>query len=191
MQTMPFPKITAFVEGSMERFFINTNFDYVDVVPVTNGKHIPSKTLAKNIASLYRSKDPNSDYIVIWVDREGRPDTSEQIRQHIHEEMIISGANPDILIIGVPDMMTENWILSDEKVIRDVTNNENYTYSYESKNGKHILSEIYKSLGKNYKEMKDGVLLLKRLRLPRASENSASAKSFFDSISINCWWLEV
>lgn len=173
----------------MEKFFLNTNFHYVDVVPVTNGKSITSTRLANNISSLFRAKNPNADLIIVWVDGEGRPEPVSEIRSQIVQAMIESGASPDRLLVGVPDEMTENWMLSDEVMIREHFNLPDYKYAHEGQNGKHAIKMMHKDRNENYKETGHGVKLLKKMRLTRSAIVSESAKAFCADFDIDCWWV--
>lgn len=187
---MPYPSIIAFVEGKMERLFINNNFHYVDVVPVSNGISISAEKLASNIASLYRAKSKLPDYIVVWVDGEGRPQSSKQIRKLIWDEMVAAGAPDERLRIGVPDKMSENWIMADQDLIRSEFALPNYVYAGDGTNGKHSLKMLCLAANITYKETKIGSNLLKKMRLSRASDFSPSASDFSLAVDGECWWLE-
>ena len=70
MQAMPFPNILAFVEGNMERMFINNNFHYVELITVMNGDSWSEEAMSEQILTKFITKDANPDLIWIWLDRE-------------------------------------------------------------------------------------------------------------------------
>lgn len=191
LQATPFPKIVAFVEGTMEKFFFNTNFHYVDVVPVINGKSVSPDQLADNISSLYRAKDPHVDLIIVWVDGEGRPEPATAIREKIRQALLDSGAPEEKLYVGVPDEMTENWLLADENMIRGHFALDGYVYEGEGTNGKSTLKKLFKDRDEHYKETLQGVALMKKMRLTRSALSSASAREFCGSFEIDCWWWNI
>lgn len=174
----------------MERLFINNNFHYVDVVPVSNGKTISAEQLALNIASLYRAKSTLPDYIVVWVDGEGRLMPCADIRALIWHSMLEAGAPADRLRVGVADKMSENWILADQQMIQEEFGDPSYTYAGDGINGKHALKQLCAAANITYKETKIGSSLLKKMRLERSAQNSPSAHDFALTVNTGCWWLE-
>lgn len=171
----------------MERQFVNSNFKYIRVVPLDNGISWSIDQICNKISTTYRALNLNCT-VIVWLDREGRTETSEQIRDQIYQALINLGAEPQNIRIMVCDRMTENVILADEKVIAELFEIDDYEYSHEGQNGKYILKEFYKNKNINYKEMKEGVALLKRIRLDRASEKSASVARFRSDWGADCWW---
>ncbi|WP_338424815.1 hypothetical protein [Sphingopyxis kveilinensis] len=171
----------------MERQFVNANFKYIRVIPLDNGVTWSIEQICNKISTTYRALNLNC-VVIVWLDREGRDETAEQIREQIYQALINLGAEPQNIRIMVCDRMTENVILADEQVISDLFQLEAYEYAHEGKNGKHILKEFYKSHNINYKEMKEGVALLKRIRLDRASQKSASVARFRADWNGDCWW---
>ncbi|WP_155524541.1 hypothetical protein [Oleisolibacter albus] len=189
MQAMHCRKIIAFVEGSMERLFINNNFPYIDVIPILNGESWTIEALCKQVSSKFAVKNINADRIIIWVDKERQRCTSNEVSIKIKDALVSKGANPNIISVCIPDRMTENIILADECMMREYIDDDNYQYKYEGQNGKSILSSILLTKGKNYKPISEGVMLLKKVRLSRSAENSKSAKLFLDSFCVKCWWI--
>lgn len=174
----------------MERLFINNNFHYVEVVPVTNGISVAPEKLADNIATLYSAKSRLPDYIVVWVDREGRLMPSSDIRQLIIRALVAAGAPENRLRVGVADKMSENWILADQELIKKEFELDHYEYCGDGANGKHELKQLCIAANKTYKETKVGADLLKKMRLSRVALVSNSANDFAFTIDEQCWWLE-
>lgn len=179
----------AFVEGDMERQFINMNFKYVRVIPVHNGVTWTVEQLCNQVTTAYKALDQNIETIV-WLDRERRQESAEQIRTSMRQSLLDAGANPDLLHIIVSDRMTENIILADNAVIRDTFNTENYDYDYEGQHGKGILKDMYKAIGINYKEMIHGVALLKKVRVKECAKSSACLLDFVTTFTKSCWWID-
>lgn len=190
MSTTPFPNILAFVEGTMERMFLNNNFHYVIVVPIHNGNSVPIDRICEKISSFYTTKNANPDMIIVWMDREKRPETSHAIRKKVVAALEEAGAPTDRIWAGVADQMTENWILADNELIDEFFPESDFSYEHESKNGKHILDELYRARGENYKETKHGPGLLKKMRIRRAAANSESAAAFAEGWKHECWWTD-
>jgi len=190
MHQMQFPKVLAFVEGSMERMFINLNFHYVTVIPVANGRSWSASAMGRQISSFYKAKNFNADTILVWIDRESRQETPADLRDQIREDLTTAGAPAERIHILVADKMSENIILADECLMRTELNDPGYVYEDEGKNGKHVLSSAFKERGIDYKETKSGVALLKKCRLAESAKKSPSVAALLETLTLPCWWLE-
>lgn len=189
MQATQYPKILAFIEGNMERLFINQNFHYVEVIPISNGFSWTVTRLCEQIETKYRARNGHPDIVAVWADREGRNETSEEMRECIIRMFEDMGLSRNQLRIGIPDICTENWLLSDVNLIEAELGVEDYIYSAEGLSGSHRLNELYRMfLKKKYRKTVDGPRLLKALQ--RSAVQSASATAFFDSFVEPCWWLD-
>lgn len=188
MHQTPCKGIIAFVEGSMERLFVNRNFPHIDLIPVLNGESWTVDRLASQIASLYRVKNVLPQHTIVWLDREGRSETTNQIRQVILDALKGAGANPDRISICIPDRMTENIILADEDLIKGEFSLPQYKYPGDGSNGKGEIKRLYREINVNYKETFHGAGLLKNTYLSRAAANSPSAEGFYSGFNIPCWW---
>lgn len=171
----------------MERQFVNSNFKYIRVIPLDNGISWSVDQICNKISTTYRALNLNC-IVIVWLDREGRAESSEAISDQIYQALVNLGAEPDNIRIMICDRMTENVILADEEAISEIFELEGYEYSCEGQNGKYLLKEFYKAKNINYKEMKEGVALLKKIRLDRASEKSASVARFRAGWNADCWW---
>jgi hypothetical protein len=186
---MQYPNILAFVEGDMERLFINQNFHYVEVIPISNGCSWTVERLCEQIETKFRARNKNADVIAVWVDRERRDETSADIRQRIIDMFAGIGVNTDTVRVGIPDFCTENWLLSDVGLIEEELGIEDYRYTAEGASGYHRLKELFRIvLKRKYRKTVDGPKMLKALT--RSSLESESARVFFDSFTEPCWWLE-
>ncbi|WP_442580198.1 hypothetical protein ACSBOB_32895 [Mesorhizobium sp. ASY16-5R] len=190
MPQMHFPKILAFVEGHMERMFLNNNFKYVTVIPVSNGVSWTLAAMAKQILTLYRAKNAYPDHIIIWIDREGRKEAAEEISSFLRDRLVEAGADANKIHTLVPDLMTENLILSDEALMREYLANPDYAYNFEGAHGKSILKALINMAGKNYGETSTGVDLLKKIRISDSVLVSAAASRFLKTFQMECWWLQ-
>lgn len=178
----------AFVEGSMERQFINANFKYIRVVSVSNGITWTVERLCEQITTSYKAFDYNGETFV-WVDREGREATAGEIRADIQQSLLNAGADPDRLHVLVNDRTSENVILADEDAIRDEFDKPDFIYTYEGQNGKRYVKDLYRESGDVYKEMVQGVRLLKKIRLSKSALNSPCVNDFVSSVNTDCWWI--
>jgi hypothetical protein len=188
MQATRFPKILAFVEGTMERMFINHNFRYVEVVPLGNGSGWSVAAICKKIGSTFVVKNMDPDKIIVWLDLEKQQCSASEFRDSIKTELVRRGADSEKISICIPNRMTENIILADEDAMRKEFHAD-YEYSYEGQNGKRILADLCEQNGRTYKETFDGVALLKKIRLGRAAQRSPSAQEFLATFNHPCWWI--
>src|SRR5688572_21882293 len=97
----------AFVEGSMERVFINSNFKYITVVPVSNGISWSLPALCGQIVGFFKLRNFYGE-VIVWLDREGRAESAEEIGDAIRNSLIDAGADPQRIHLLVCDRMTEN-----------------------------------------------------------------------------------
>lgn len=70
MHQMLCKKTLLFVEGTMEKIFVNTNFPHIEVIGLPNGEGWTPAKLGAQIQSLYKTKDFNADVVIVWFDRE-------------------------------------------------------------------------------------------------------------------------
>ena len=187
---MPYPNILAFVEGDMEQLFLNNNFHYVEVISVSNGVQWSVEALCRQIVTFFKARDPNSDALVVWIDRERRVETAQYIRSKVTEALVQAGAPEERIHVLICDLMTENMILADEDFIRETFDLPDYAYMHEGAGGKRHLKELYATKNINYRETKHGVAALKGIRLSRCATASASVSSFLSTFQLPCWWLE-
>jgi len=182
--------ILAFVEGKMERFFVNNNFLHIDLITVDNGNSWSTLTLCEQIISKYKAKNVLPNDIVIWFDREENPDSIFDIANCLRAAFLSLGFSSANVHCLIPDRMSENIILADEELIQKLFNMPSYNYSAESKNGKACLKDFFKNIGGSYRETTDGVKLLKKVRLSRARPKSPSVDQFLSTFQMNCWWID-
>ena len=178
----------AFIEGSMERQFVNSNFKYVRVVPVQNGITWSSERLCRQIETSFKAFDYAGE-VVVWIDREGRDISAADLRNEIRATLINCGADPSKVYVLVNDRMAENLILSDESAIISEFGNDGYKYEHEGFNGKRRLRDLYLKKSVNYKEMIHGVKMLKKIRISNCAINSPSVLDFYNEFNRDCWWI--
>src|SRR5690349_5654870 len=117
MQAGRYPKVTAFVEGSMERMFLNENFHYVNVVSLRNGDSWSLDAMCEQVVSGYRVSSYDPDFVVVWFDKENSNHSSEMISNKVRESLEKEGLSSKKIAICIPDKMSENIILADETMI--------------------------------------------------------------------------
>lgn len=172
----------------MEQLFVNKNFRYVRIVPVKNGCGWSLEALCKQVDTFFRATNFNGDYVIVWVDRETRSETSAEMANALRLTLADAGFPDERIAVMVCDRMTENVILADEAFIVDHFENPNYAYEFEGKGGKHILATMYRQRGVTYRETEHGVACLKKIRIDRASAASPSVALFRQALPIDCWW---
>jgi len=178
----------AFIEGSMERQFINSNMKYIHVIPVDNGISWTLTRMCEQIVSAYLALDIQNT-VIVWIDREGREETSEKIYEEILAALVHAGALCDDVHILINDRMSENVMLADEQMVQEEFNMPNYQYSYEGASGKSIIKAFYRQKGENYKETRQGIALLKKTRLSRSALKSPSVARLLHTLKFECWWI--
>lgn len=188
MPAMQFPNILAFVEGTMERLFLNNNFQYVNVVSMSNGSGWTVDAICNQIATKYKVNRANPDFVIVWLDMEKQNCSPDVFRQSIRAKLREIGVPEDKIAICIPDRMTENIILADENVICAEFGIQ-FVYDHEGQNGKAVLKSLYSAAGKSYRETFHGVTLLKKIRLRRSAAKNKSANDFLSEFSLPCWWI--
>lgn len=189
MPATPCPRIIAFVEGTMERTFLNNNFDDIHVVTVANGDTWPVSRIAADIASKYSTRNVCYEKIIVWIDRESRAISANEIAAEIKSNLVSIGIDETKIAVCIPDRMTENIILADIELIRNHFELEHYSYGGDGLHGKNVLCSLYQAKGVHYREMTHGLTLLKKMRMQRSAVNSNSAREFVHQLNIACWWV--
>jgi hypothetical protein len=184
------PDVLAFVEGSMERIFINNNFRQVVVVGVDNGNSWTTEALCRQIITKYLAKKVFPAAIVVWFDREENADDIAVIAGAVRSAFEEAGYPGSKVHCLIPNRMSENIILADETIIKEEIEDEGYSYEFEGQNGKSKIKSLWKSVGRSYKETTDGVRLLKRIRLGRLIEGSPAVAQFLETFKSDCWWVQ-
>lgn len=184
------PKILAFVEGKMERMFVNINFRHVDLVPIQNGDSWTIESMCEQIGSKFSLKNSRPDKIVVWIDKEKQIVSNEEFCNRVRSELVRRGAEQEKICICIPNRMTENLILADEEAIRNEFGDSSYRYVYEGHDGKSILKKMYEGKNIHYKETSEGLILLKKIRLERVAAKCDSARDFVRALGVNCWWVQ-
>lgn len=188
---MQSPRILALIEGAMERKFLNENFYYVHVIPISNGSGWTIDALCNQVGSKYAVYGRDVDRVVVWLDKEKQPCSDAEFRRRIADELVSRGVDPVKICICIPDRMTENVILADERLIQTEFGVSDYRYAGDGSNGKHILRGLYRGRdGREYKEMFHGTRLLKSVNLREASTKTSCLQPFLNALNMPCWWLE-
>ena len=181
--------IVAFVEGTMEKMFINQYLKYVQLISISNGISWTIDALGNDISRKFSVQKRNLDFVIIWVDRGSRIEEALFIADKLTQRMVDCGLKAEQVICIIPDRMTENIFLSDEILMRELLNDPIYAFSDVSCNGKAMIKQIYRNSGVHYKETYHGVLLLKKLRFKNVVDRVVGAKQISERFS-NCWWID-
>lgn len=150
-----------------------------------NGNSVKISMIAKKLSSLIKLCGNRHFPIIIVIDREGRTESTAQIKVSLEKEIRALGIT-DELRIGVCDRMIENWILADKDVMNKKCDYVNDGVSLDGCHGKNYM----KKLIPGYHETTDGVELLSRCKPQNLYDNSPSFKEFAETIKdIGCEWL--
>lgn len=149
-----------------------------------NGKNVQLCALAKKIASIIRILGDNYSPIVIIVDKEKRDISYNAMISTLEELLKKEGVISDF-ILGVPDIMIENWMIADWDILETDENKPTHT---DGSNG----SSIIKKIKKTYNKTTDGVSYFLKTNPNNIYNNSPSFRSFFDSLAgkLSCFYLE-
>jgi hypothetical protein len=189
MLTMRSIKIVAFVEGTMERNFLNQNFPYAHVITLQNGDSWSVERLCEQIESKFKVYGGNPDIVVVWLDREHRIETASAMKQKLRDNLKDRKLCGCKIAVCVTDRMSENMILADSELIKAEFGIDDYSYIGDGHNGKSFLKQLYKNVSKNYRETVHGIHLLKKIRLSKAALESIFVKEFLDELTLDCWWI--
>jgi hypothetical protein len=178
------------VDGQMEKKIINY---FCPERPVRllncNGKDVTLNAAAKKIASLIRLMKRNTPVIIIF-DKEKRNDSADNIAKGLLSEIKKQKIHDVDILIGVPDIMMENWMLASIDGINSYYNLNYAQRAFEGKNGKAKLKEIIKP--RIYHETEDGPEIIKKCNIGNIYTNSYSFKMFYNKIEyLNCKMLNM
>ena len=176
------------VDGYLEKKFIE-KICKGKVVRILNcnGKTVSVDAIAKRIATQCRLFGGKYFPIVAWVDRESREISANDFANVLLQSIRNEGVS-DNVIVGVADIMIENWILADREIVQNESKNRTrLPDQIEGVNGKSIMKKIIP----RYHETTTGVVLLTKCRASIMSMASPSFQAFCQQLSdLDCWWLQ-
>ncbi len=187
MSQTQYPKIVAIIEGSMERAFLNENFDYVHAIPIYNGAAWTTEAMARQAQTLAATVNYEYDLLVVWFDREKRDESVEQIGAVVRSKLHEIGVPEDRLSIVVCDRMTENLLLLDGALLQREGLSDEALPDSLGQNGKVVLKRLFGAQGRKYSETFDGKRMLKRLNLESCLD-SFPMMADLKSKMPECWW---
>ena len=149
-----------------------------------NGKNVQLCALAKKIASIIRILGDNYSPIVIIVDKEKR-DISYNVMISSLEKLIKNEGVISKFIIGVPDIMIENWMIADWEIL---DTEENKPIKTDGSNG----SSVIKKNKNTYNKTTEGVTYFLKANPINIYNNSPSYRTFMNSLvgKLSCFYLE-
>jgi hypothetical protein len=178
------------VEGHLERNFLSQNCKGLHNIRIgVQGVAVSAEAIAKQLESQWRLRLGHFRNLVVVLDREGRQQSSSEFSKHLEGLLYKHCEGVSVVIVGCPDRMIENWIIADHEVVADYLGHAFPKYEGDGKSGKAMLKAVFRSAGRTYFEVADGVTLLKKSRIPKIVRSSASAREFFSRCAIDCWWL--
>ncbi len=126
-------------------------------------------------------------FVHVVFDRENRDMSCEEIRNGIYKCLRFRTVDVNCIRISVADRNFEAWMapfLNQKAVFCTTPVNDNA----EGRNGKAIVSKIFKLNGKSYNETIDGVKAFCTLVPKEICEVSVSFRDLFNEVSEDCWW---
>jgi hypothetical protein len=177
------------VEGKMEQKIIQTICPGKPVRLINcNGDDVAIARVADFIETHVRLLNNCFFPIIIWMDREGREQTSEEIKSELLSALNKKGFAPDQFIIGIADRTSENWILAGDPDLSEYSKAPRQLRPNEATKGKN---ELKKQLHiQSYSETHDGYNLFMACNVDKMKEFSASFQNFVSQMTdLECSWL--
>lgn len=182
--------IAFFVEGMLEREFLSNVCPQAHIFKLPNGKDVELSLIVDRIIAYWSPYRGALRYGVIVLDRERRQQSAQNVVQSITDGLVDHGIPETDFCVGCPDIMIENWILADHNRVSEKTGVQFPAYAGDGSPAKTELDAALKGIGIKYHGPTTGARLLKSARPSIIAQNSASATSFFESLNIDCWWLD-
>lgn len=180
------------VEGDLEQKFIQSVCPGCPVQKINcNGSETSLEAIAKRVGTLGRLLHKRHSPLVIIFDREGRPESSEQLEERFLVVLKSEKLEAPV-IVGIPDRNVESWILADyEAFLQSAKLSVSApTRSIEGSNGKTAIKRLIGE-GRSYVETIDGVAWLKAARPTVIQRHSPSFGRLFPALAgLDCWWLK-
>jgi hypothetical protein len=154
-----------------------------------NGDEVDLSAAAKRAASLIRLMGNRYYPFIIIFDREGRCLSATEVGKSLECFLREEGID-DMLIIGVPDRMIENWILADWENVQQQGNLRIQTSSksFEGTHGKSVIIRLLPRDGR-YQETIQGVDWFVTGNPSIMFRNSVSFRQFVLSLNnVDCRW---
>ena len=180
-------EVAFFVEGFMEQDFIKRVCPKSKVRRIElNGKHVSSSDMADRIYALISPLAHRCHNFIILFDLEKR-----KVKHNLFIDMMRSELTARIgcevdFIVGVADYKIENWILASPTAIRRYFDIDWEHQNYDGVSADKI---FLKEIGKKIDKRIEGPKLLELCLCSEIQEVSPSARDFFQSIEVDCWWL--
>jgi hypothetical protein len=185
------PKPAFIVDGQMEKKILQRLCPDTPIrVLNCNGEDVALDAIADRVVTLINIFNNKFHPIIILIDRENRPATTTRIIKDLSNKIQDRGCS-DSVIIGVPDRMTENWILADwnnycDKVGIPPTPRP---INFEGTNGKGKIKDYLPEKIK-YHETVEGVEWFVSANPRTIAKNSRSFYTLLHSIkSLSCRWI--
>ncbi len=191
---MPRGRVVFVVEGHLEHEFLNkTCSGSVIVLRLSNGKSVTAQALAKQVYAQVMAISHEVSYIAVVADREKRVDSSEKIEKDVSDALNKTYKLKIPFSVHVPDLMIENWIISDINTLKKFKLDVDLSKGTEGCHGKSRLDDAYRKKKLKYKELDHGVPLLRSCSAIMVNDVSPSFSRFFckvKSVMPNWYWLK-
>lgn len=175
------------VEGHMERAIVQKLCMGAPVRRLgVNGDDVSIRVIAKFAhAQLLTLRDRYHPVYIIF-DREKRSQSVEELREELARHLELMGHSRELFRICIADREFESWIapfMDDEGIVQATA-----LRSMEGQNGKAVIKEKMKFVGRIYSETVHGVQFFCSINPRRISEISDSFRYLFDNIGGGCSW---
>jgi hypothetical protein len=177
------------VDGQQEKLVLQRLCTDVPIKTTNlNGKDVKLQVIVKTVASLIRLLKGRYFPVFVIIDREGRPETSEQIERYLREELKeVLDMSEDCIVVSVPDRMLENWIIAGNPMCE----NDQPLYSTpesnpDGSNGKVLIKKQMRDKKLYYYETGNGVEMCCKMDFKGAANRSTSFHRFYSQIAPYC-----
>jgi len=175
------------VEGHMERAIVQRLCKGAPVRRLgVNGDDVNIKVMAKFVHAQILTLRDRYRPIYIIFDREKRSQSVSELRENLAECLENLGHNRELFRICIADREFETWIapfMDDEGIVQATP-----IRPMEGENGKAVIKEKMKFVGRLYSETVHGVQFFCSMNPNRISEISESFRYLFESIDDRCAW---
>jgi hypothetical protein len=153
-----------------------------------NGKNVTLTAIAKVVHSFVRLFKDRHYPVVVVIDREGRPEPSDQIEQELTQLLVGMGVKECNIIVSCPDRMIENWMLGDFEYFDEVFDLQ-LSSSYEGANGKGEIRRLLRQKEISYHETSIGVEIFTQMNPSIVACNSPSFARLGARCAHFCHWI--
>lgn len=181
--------VAFIVDGLTEKKIVQSICPNVPVrMTQLNGRDVSIETIAKAVATLYRTYKGRHFPVFVILDREARSISSEQMKVAVVGALAGHDIPSDQIIVCCPDRMIENWMLSDDIYFARALGCDSSDL-LDGCYGKVEFRRLLRNQGRTYHEIRVGVEVFRRVCPVRVAGRSVSFARFAKRAGPYCAWV--